>query len=71
MTHLLDRMVDSPWLDRVNAVMLVGAVTVAAIAAVIRQTDIFVCAMLWVWTVCAVSTGYGMGKHRERTRRGC
>jgi hypothetical protein len=65
-----DRWVDSIWFDRVNAVLLVGAVTVAAIAALIRQTDVFVCAMLWVWTVCAIATGYKVGVHRERRREG-
>lgn len=60
---------DSVWFDRVNAILLVGAVTVGAVAALIRQTDVFICAMLWIWTVCAISTGYSLGVHRERQRR--
>ena len=64
----LDRALDSPWFDRANAVLLVGSVTVAAVAALIRQTAVFVVAMLWIWTVCAISTGYSLGVRRRRGR---
>lgn len=63
-----DKWFDSIWFDRLNAWLLVGAVTVAAVAALIRQTGVFVCAMLWIWTVCAVASGYNLGKYRERRK---
>jgi hypothetical protein len=66
--HWPDRMLESAWFDRINGVLLVASVTVAAIAAVLRQEDVLVCAMLWVWTVVAIATGYGVGKHHERVR---
>jgi hypothetical protein len=64
----MDRMFASVWFDRVNAVFLVTAVTLGAVAALIRQTGLFICTMLWIWTVCALGTGYGMGRHNERLR---
>jgi hypothetical protein len=64
----VNRVVDSVWFDRANAVLLIGAVTAGAIAALIRQTSVFVIAMLWIWTVCAISTGYSLGLHRQRGR---
>lgn len=68
MSRGLDRWFDSVWLDWLNAVLLVGAVTVAAVAALIRQTDVLICAMLWVWTVCAVSVGYALASKRRKRR---
>lgn len=64
----VDRWFDSVWFDRLNAWLLIGAVTMAAVAALIRQTGVLVCCLLWIWTVCAISSGYSVGVHRERRR---
>ncbi len=64
----VDRWFDSIWFDRLNAVLLVGAVTLGAVAALIRQTYVFVAALIWIWTVCAIASGYSIGVHRERRK---